>query len=478
MLRERDLLPTLALAAIITFPSPSYPKPTSKCSLARGYANVEAGLRNQLPSEYKEEIDGLVTQFRNSNSEEEKSKIRKKIYAYLNNHKNLRTRSSELLKGYGHRPTQVTLDCILEQEQQTQKQSTFAKQNICSDKINSNDFVFSWNQSNWNSEMRFSYRPVSTRHHALTAASRIKKYSFAAPYNHQVLATVAELGQGGGYDVNGGLPFKVSLTHSDTDEKKQFNVTSPKYGPVACSSSTYTVWLKTMERMGAFKGLSEKQMEQFKLKSTSNKNFFGMWNNDDKGHADACQMLASYCETFDFKKNKDQLIPGDFLDLGRKKSGHSAIFMGWADAEKTQVIYWSSHSSTGGFGLKVEPMSRFVNGHVTRITDPNALKNIPDYEDQLDANAQSLLRHRISDINDRSDLSPSSKKSRIDRAKKSAWKNMWKKRAINKERTDGKKIFHAKVECDSRPSNNYPKTIRKYKPSPSTDFFTNPLASF
>jgi len=63
----------------------------------------------------------------------------------------------------------------------------------------------------------------------------------------------------------------------------------------------------------------------------------------------------------------DEAQPGDFVQLWRTKSGHSVLFLGWAEenGEKVGLRYRSSQPATDGIGDRVE---YFVKG--SRQRDP------------------------------------------------------------------------------------------------------------
>jgi hypothetical protein len=51
---------------------------------------------------------------------------------------------------------------------------------------------------------------------------------------------------------------------------------------------------------------------------------------------------------------------GDFIDLSRTKSGHTAVFINWLKDDKGNIVgfkYWSTQDSTSGIGYKEEYFS-------------------------------------------------------------------------------------------------------------------------
>lgn len=146
---------------------------------------------------------------------------------------------------------------------------------------------------------------------------------------------------GGHYSVAGsGTPEEIRFH----DERILAKGTNGTY----CSGFTFSVVMRVAEQRGL---LAEKSVEQIRR---FQKEWYGVTGDTNKQAGPAMQNLG-----IGKSISVDEAQPGDFVQLWRTKSGHSAVFLGWVkeDGKKIGFKYRSSQKSTDGISDNVEYFS-------------------------------------------------------------------------------------------------------------------------
>jgi hypothetical protein len=115
-----------------------------------------------------------------------------------------------------------------------------------------------------------------------------------------------------------------------------------------CSGFTFSVVMRAAEQRGLLADKSVEQIRRFQ------KEWYGVTGDTNKQAGPAMQNLG-----IGKSISADQAQPGDFVQLWRSKSGHSAVFLGWVeeDGKRIGFKYRSSQKSTDGISDNVEYFS-------------------------------------------------------------------------------------------------------------------------
>jgi hypothetical protein len=216
-------------------------------------------------------------------------------------------------------------------------------------------------------------------------------------YNTEVLDTVREMPQGGGYstrrDAFDELRRRIQLFDGTIRVDHQSRGTS------FCSSATYFVILKTLEKLH-HRGVARIQSTAapLLLPTEANGEFlqdgfgvFGRWNANGPGTAGLFHDLKMGDNFSDdgFYEAK----PGDFLKIfwrwgrgvGKFERGHSVVFTkvlpeGATGSNVAEVCFWSSHGyedgRESGFGEKCVPRADVQEMIFSRLTHPERINRV------------------------------------------------------------------------------------------------------
>jgi hypothetical protein len=119
-------------------------------------------------------------------------------------------------------------------------------------------------------------------------------------------------------------------------------------GGTYCSGFTFAVVMRAAEERGLLKNKTPAQIRVFQ------KEWYGVTGDTNKQAGPAMQNLG-----IGKLIPANEARPGDFVQLWRRKSGHSAIFLGWIEegGKKIGFKYRSSQKSTDGISDYVEYFS-------------------------------------------------------------------------------------------------------------------------
>ena len=223
-------------------------------------------------------------------------------------------------------------------------------------------------------------------------------YASCSPYNPEMLKEITNIKPGGGYNIDG-PPSNQSLCVGDSCTLNMSRSRRSSY----CSGATYTAFINLAERAGAFRQMNPSQLENFKTDKRDNYGFWGLWNNNYGGVADANRYIKfgknissfssacagdivkfsrkSYTYTYRAKVRNRKTGRTSYVTRTGKKGGggHSVVFLGYEDG---LVYYWSSNKTTGGYGITCEAASKIEKTNIVRVTNPENLANVRPYSKQ------------------------------------------------------------------------------------------------
>jgi len=225
----------------------------------------------------------------------------------------------------------------------------------------------------------------------------------AESYNARVLATVEEMPRGGGYstgrDAFASLQARIQLFDG------MIRVDHRSAGPSFCSSATYVVFLKTLEKLHRdTKQFIQRATAPHLLVTGANRELlpdgfgiWGRWNANGPG-------TAGLFHDFDLGDNFSddsfrEARAGDFLKIfwrwgrgvGKFERGHSVVFTkvlpeGARGSRVTEVCFWSSHGyedgRSSGFGEKCVPRADIQEMIFSRLTRPENINRVLDADYQ------------------------------------------------------------------------------------------------
>lgn len=146
-----------------------------------------------------------------------------------------------------------------------------------------------------------------------------------------VLEVARAIPDGGVYKMTGsGVPFEI------THKGKQI---LPKGETLYCSGFTFATAMRAAERRGLLANKSVDEVRQFQ------KNWYGAGGESEQLSGPALEKLG-----IGRSVSHDEAIPGDFVQLWRKTSGHSVVFLDWLrdpTGKKIGFKYRSAQTSNG-----------------------------------------------------------------------------------------------------------------------------------
>lgn len=198
--------------------------------------------------------------------------------------------------------------------------------------------------------------------------------SFGQSFNSSVLEAVQSMPKKGGYVLTNVSPTRMRDAFSwDLD---QLLVNDSKATPSYCTTATYVVFFKAMNAWWKVNGFPAKEVQElFKPNlEADGVRVWGRWNSNGPG-------TAKFFRDTDLGTNFTDIskaLPGDFLkiwwntDIGKKESGHSVVFI---RSDEATITFWSSNTSTDGYGERTIPKSMAKRLLFSRLERPeNAVK--------------------------------------------------------------------------------------------------------
>ena len=231
-------------------------------------------------------------------------------------------------------------------------------------------------------------------------------------WNEIILRTISETKNGGTYYTGGKTAEHPKTTAQGLSEAfvidgSGVTIDLSKARPSYCSAAVYMVMMKTLLTWDKDGAISKKAWEYLKpyvengMKHPAEDDGYGCWgraNANGPGAAILVKELEAGKNYYigaprEYKKENGywnawaKAEPGDLLKIFRTKyvgtneRGHTVVYLGHryaldADGNRDDVIYyWSSQSSTNGYGIASCPASEIYRAVLTKITDPAAFNN-------------------------------------------------------------------------------------------------------
>ncbi len=216
--------------------------------------------------------------------------------------------------------------------------------------------------------------------------------------NALVLEQVNKMPHGGRYSIS--RFAKIRLQSSAHFESGKFFFLPSGASPSFCSGATYLVFIRTIEKLrerGQLQ-LDYATLNQLIIRDQRDgEGIWGRWNANGPGTARLFHELGLGRNFPDFAQAK----PGDFMKIfwnkqvGRRESGHSAIFIGMENRGGEQYVrYWSSNIPSG-YGEKSVPRKKIAYAIFSRLETPANLSRI-NQAPSVDRYLASLLRKKSS----------------------------------------------------------------------------------
>lgn len=199
-------------------------------------------------------------------------------------------------------------------------------------------------------------------------------------YNGAILQAIGEMPKGGGYSVENKAKRSLeALQAAIRMPGGQMTVLAGTAQPSFCSSATYVVLLKALDRIyGAGKGPMKGRVAQRLLvqaEQADGEGVWGRWNANGPG-------VAKFFHDTRMGRSFEgfaQARPGDFLkifwseEIGQKEFGHLVVYLGIRrDGGQELVRFWSSNLP-GGYGEKEVPREKIKWALFSRLEHPERI---------------------------------------------------------------------------------------------------------
>jgi hypothetical protein len=228
-----------------------------------------------------------------------------------------------------------------------------------------------------------------------TSKSNLNPAVDTLPLNQVVLDVLHHMPAGGGYSVKreATVALRSAVNMLPLEAGSGLYLEPELAKPSFCSGATYLVFLQTIETLIAQNKLqvsSEVLRALLVSNQSDGEGVWGRWNANGPGTARLFYELG-LGRNF---SSLDAARPGDFMkifwtsEIGCKEAGHSVVYLGHEQSAKGEMIrFWSSNLGVG-FSEKEVPLARINRVLISRLEDPNEIKNvlsIPKKDDYLAA---------------------------------------------------------------------------------------------
>jgi len=214
-----------------------------------------------------------------------------------------------------------------------------------------------------------------------------------------ILESISEMPSRGGYELTSVPARKMgaAFTWMVTPGQPTFLELNPKIAiPSYCTTATYMVLYKVLQKYWATVSTLPDETVLARLKpnmENDGERIWGRWNSNGPGTA----KLFHDAEMGINFSNIHDALPGDFLKMywnnqvGKLEKGHSVIFLGLDTVNGEEVIrFWSSNTSTSGYGEKYVPRKDAMRTVFTRLTNLSNNTNLAALSEK-DAFLESML---------------------------------------------------------------------------------------
>lgn len=215
--------------------------------------------------------------------------------------------------------------------------------------------------------------------------------------NKFVLSSVKEMPLEGGYELTE-TPARRMMEAFSLGGNSDLNLDPILAVPSYCTTATYMVFYKALEKYWASRTIFPSEELLKKLKPEMEKDgvrTWGRWNSNGPGTA------KLFFDT-GLGKNFDDLtkaIPGDFIKIfwndqvGKLEKGHTGIFLGLTSVNGEKAMkFWASSKSTNGFSERTILMSEAERILFSRLTNPENVVEIAKLPEEDDFLASMLNR--------------------------------------------------------------------------------------
>ncbi|MBL7666274.1 MAG: hypothetical protein JNM93_14150 [Bacteriovoracaceae bacterium] len=183
---------------------------------------------------------------------------------------------------------------------------------------------------------------------------------------------------------------------NSTNQPWQLNIRIDTAKPSYCTTATYLVFYKTLQKFWKWNEETPSLTTLLKLKPEAEDDGIGLWGRWNSNGPGTSKFFHDAKIGINFDDIK-QARAGDFLKIfwnehvGKYERGHSVIFLGLEVVDGKEMIrYWSSNKGTRGYGEQVIPRTDAIRTLFSRLTFPQDIKNIEELT-QTDEYLKSML---------------------------------------------------------------------------------------
>lgn len=221
----------------------------------------------------------------------------------------------------------------------------------------------------------------------------ISASGFAQALNSSVLEAIKTMPKKGGYVLTSVSPKK--MRDAFTWKLDELFVSQSKAIPSYCTTATYIVFFKALESYWKTNGYPAKDIQEFYKPNleADGVRAWGRWNSNGPGTSKFFQDTGLGTNFEDISK----ALAGDFLkiwwntEIGKNEQGHSVVYI---RSDETTITFWSSNTSTHGYGERTIPKTmakRLLFSRLDRPENAVKIKDIP----QTDEFLKSMLTREI-----------------------------------------------------------------------------------
>ena len=226
-------------------------------------------------------------------------------------------------------------------------------------------------------------------------------------WNEILISVISEIKNGGSYNYNGVISTEQGLRNAFSMSGGRAVIDFSKARPSYCSSAVYMAVLKALtvwDREGTISAKAWKYLRPYSVSGMdypAQSDGVGCWgraNANGPGLAVLVKDLGAgdnyfiasktaYKSEAAYWKAWAKAEPGDLLKIfrnkyiGTKERGHMVVYLGHkyaldSNGKRDDIIYyWSSQSSTNGYGIANCRASEIYRGVLTKIRTPSAFAN-------------------------------------------------------------------------------------------------------
>lgn len=225
----------------------------------------------------------------------------------------------------------------------------------------------------------------------------------STPYNAQILETVREMPQAGGYSTGRDAFAELERRIQVADGEILVDNRAP--GPSFCSSATYFLVLKVLEQIQnknseIFRTASVQKLSPRATEDKFLQDGFGIWGRWNANGPGTAALFYDLNMGDNFSDDGFyEAKPGDFLKIfwrwgqgvGKLERGHSVVFTkviptGAKGSRVREVCFWSSHGyedgRPSGMGEKCVPRADIQEMIFSRLLRPEKLNRVlaPEFQ--------------------------------------------------------------------------------------------------